>query len=194
MNNRKRPGVFIRYRINRILSVAFLGLICGLPIVAQKPSLSETQSWLKNTLLDKGKVLWNSPASFISIKADHVSFDGCTMKYGRVTEVTLREDNLIVTISDLSRFSLADIDPTSLHTEQEEKTRAWSAVASITDNGMKIEYSSFQEWAEHKRPSTSSDTKKSSVVMQLQDEDTAKKVVKALSDAVSLCGGKKSIY
>jgi hypothetical protein len=176
-----------------------LGLMLCIPAFAQAQTLEETTHWLHSFVAAKAVVhdrsgIWSDTYT--------VEFRGAqiTIIHGVKDQSCLKPENRTVCgdahVSShffKQQFSLKEIDPDSIQYEENLNFRGYTIPMNTTNLSDVIVYSVRigNDWVIDKARGVEEDHKAYIVV---QDEQSAKRIVKALRHAVLLSGGKPSPF
>jgi hypothetical protein len=184
------------------------------------PTLDETMNWLKQTLAAEGagyEIYTESGTGFAgrdnySMATSIQNFEGCNITLQQVYKINSHVDIANGPTTDhgfvqnyVIKLNFADLDPSSIHARQKppmtgSAENTWVRVSAPTillelkasNDAKKIAYSTTATQDNVTGPKSESTA--SSLTIWLANEELAGKVSKALSRAISLCGGKASLF
>ena len=176
---------------------------------AKGPSLAETTAWIKGALATYGQIQWSfhgpSGTTFYHVTQTLTTVDGCTLTFDRTYTLYIIVQNGAGTheTQDSISVNLKDLDPASGRAG-EQPARS-DQQGSLTDAGVVVWFqtTNLAETVEVESTTTSENDglanpvkherkNQTGVDLRVNSKDAAARLMKGMSHAIELCGGKKS--
>jgi hypothetical protein len=162
---------------------------------AAGPSLNETTTWIKNALATYGHVRYSSDGTTVDSTQALSSVHGCEATF-----------DVLTTTQGIGKYSLTvsvnfkDLDPASGKAADLSAGSAQSGSWSARAMAVGFQTSNLAQLVEFKYTTSiqltnylsPEDGYKTGMSLAVNGEDAASRLMKAMSHAIALCGGKKS--